>query len=142
MVFENMWKLLQERIKSLIIRWKLRKTNRMLELWIRKGRALNDNGKHQEAIECYDAVLRINPCHHQIWSFKGNALLKLERLQEAKEAFAHFVRFAPPEHAQYALQAKELMQSIEDTVRMKKKRIAGGSGRRVVKKREKRDVHP
>jgi tetratricopeptide (TPR) repeat protein len=135
MVFENMWKLLQERIKSLVVRWKLRKTNQMLELWIRKGRALNNNGKHQEAIECYDAVLRINPCHHQVWSFKGNALLKLERLQEAKDAFAHFVRFAPSE-SQYISQAKELMHSIEDTIKMEKRPV-GGSGRRVVKKQEK-----
>jgi cytochrome c-type biogenesis protein CcmH/NrfG len=93
-----------------------------------------------EAIECYDAVLRINPCHHQVWSFKGNALLKLERLQEAKDAFAHFVRFAPPE-SQYISQAKELMQSIEDTIKMEK-RTAGGSDRRVVKKRKKGDIHP
>jgi tetratricopeptide (TPR) repeat protein len=140
MVFENMWKRLQERIRSLILRWKLRKTNQMLKLWIRKGRALNNNGKHQEAIECYDAVLRINPCHHQVWSFKGNALLNLERLQEAKDAFAHFVKFAPPE-SQYISQAKELMQSIEDTIKMEK-RTAGGSDRRVVKKRKKGDIHP
>jgi tetratricopeptide (TPR) repeat protein/tRNA A-37 threonylcarbamoyl transferase component Bud32 len=51
--------------------------------WNNKGVALDNLGKPQEAIECYDRALEINPRYAGAWYNKGTALDDLGKYQEA-----------------------------------------------------------
>jgi coenzyme F420-reducing hydrogenase delta subunit-like protein len=55
--------------------------------WNNKGVALNNLGKSQESIECYNKALVINPRYIEVWNNKGNALISLGKLQQAIECF-------------------------------------------------------
>lgn len=112
---------LWEKIKKVTAGWKLSKAKWMQRLWIKKGIVLDNAGKHQEAIVCYDTTLAIDPKHPMAWSFKGSALLKLGRYQQAREAFQNFIKFAPPEYAKYVSETKEIIRGIETIVGKSKK---------------------
>ena len=45
--------------------------------WNNKGYALAELGQHEEAIECYDKVIRIDPEDYDAWHNKGTALAEL-----------------------------------------------------------------
>ncbi|MDQ3967043.1 MAG: tetratricopeptide repeat-containing serine protease family protein, partial [Thermoproteota archaeon] len=51
--------------------------------WYNKGLALDNLGKHQEAIACYDNALEIDPNCANPWNNKGNALANLSKYEEA-----------------------------------------------------------
>lgn len=51
--------------------------------WYSKGDAFVNQGKYNEAIECYDKVLEIDPNHIIAWNNKGWALNELGRYSEA-----------------------------------------------------------
>jgi len=55
--------------------------------WNNKGGALDNLGRHREAIECYDKALDINPGYADAWYNKGLALYDLGRRGEAIECF-------------------------------------------------------
>jgi len=55
--------------------------------WVIKGFSLGTLGKYQEAIECYDRAIEINPRYAEAWSNKGNALSGLGRHEEAIECY-------------------------------------------------------
>ena len=55
--------------------------------WHNKGFALDNSGKHKEAIECYDKVIELDPKDADTWYNKGIALQKLGRDDEAEECF-------------------------------------------------------
>jgi tetratricopeptide (TPR) repeat protein len=68
-----------------------RRPDGWLDVWLRKGALhalLNNN---DEAVECYDRVLKIDPNFAKAWFYKGQALIKLSRndaqycLDKAKE---------------------------------------------------------
>jgi len=92
----------------------------MQRLWIRKGIALDQEDRSQEALTCYDTALQINPTDPMAWNFRGGTLLKLGRLREAREAFQNFIKFAPPEYAKYVSETKEIMREI-DVIKKKEK---------------------
>ena len=58
-----------------------------MEAWNNKGIALDDLGKHEEAIKCYDKALELNPKYEKAWNNKGNTFEKLGRKEEAQECF-------------------------------------------------------
>ena len=51
--------------------------------WNNKGVALSRLGRYQEAIECYDNALEIDPRHVNAWDNKGLNLNSVGRYQEA-----------------------------------------------------------
>jgi len=51
--------------------------------WNSKGASLNALGRHQEAINCYERALAIDPNHPTVWHNKGVALHFLHRHDEA-----------------------------------------------------------
>jgi tetratricopeptide (TPR) repeat protein len=53
--------------------------------WVNKGAAFRFLGKHQNAIECYDKALSINPHYYMAWFGKGVAFNKLGKNKESLE---------------------------------------------------------
>jgi tetratricopeptide (TPR) repeat protein len=51
--------------------------------WNEKGCDLGDQGKHQEAIKCFDKAIEIEPNDIDAWNGKGNALYCLGKYDEA-----------------------------------------------------------
>ena len=62
---------------------------------LRKGNALADLGKLDEAIEAFDQALAINPDYHLALFNKGTALADLGKLDEAIEAFDQALAIKP-----------------------------------------------
>jgi tetratricopeptide (TPR) repeat protein len=104
---------LWEKIMKIISCWKSRKAKTMQMVWIKKGIALDNNGKHREAIAYYDMVLTMDLKHPLAWGFKGAALLNLGKLREAKEAYQNLIKFAPPKYAEYASESRNIVKKIE-----------------------------
>lgn len=52
-----------------------------------KGLALDNNGKHDEALEVYEKGILINPDFETLWYNKGVAFFNLSRYQEAIKAY-------------------------------------------------------
>ncbi len=57
--------------------------------WYQKGIILDEQGKHEEAVEAYDEVLKIDPQCAMAWYNKAAALKKIGRENESEEAFAN-----------------------------------------------------
>ena len=56
--------------------------------WFNKGNALLIQKRYEEAIECYDKVIRLNPEDYHAWHNKGESLKELGRDDKAEECFA------------------------------------------------------
>jgi tetratricopeptide (TPR) repeat protein len=75
----------------------IRKCNELLQpdnnstiyakLWYTKGTALANLGKYDQAIECFDKAIKINPNEPKIWYTKGTALANLGKYDQAIECF-------------------------------------------------------
>ena len=55
--------------------------------WINKGKALYELGRPEEAIECFDKAIELDPKKASAWYNKGTALTSLGRPEEAIECF-------------------------------------------------------
>ena len=55
--------------------------------WLNKGNSLANLKKFEEAIACYDEVIKKNPKYPSVFRHKGMALQKLGRDKEAKHCF-------------------------------------------------------
>jgi tetratricopeptide (TPR) repeat protein len=44
-------------------------------------------GKYEEAIKCYDRILKLNPSSKTALGYKGLTLLKLKRRDEARQCY-------------------------------------------------------
>jgi tetratricopeptide (TPR) repeat protein len=51
--------------------------------WYNKGVSLENLGKYQEAIACYDIALEINPSDAEAWGGKG--LQKINLIEHKKQ---------------------------------------------------------
>jgi tetratricopeptide (TPR) repeat protein len=56
-------------------------------IWYTKGTALGNLGKYEQAIECFDKAIKINPNEPKIWYTKGIALGNLGKYEQAIECF-------------------------------------------------------
>jgi tetratricopeptide (TPR) repeat protein len=65
------------------------------KLWNNRGTALANLGKHQQAIECFDKAIEINPNDVNIWNSKGTALANLGKHQQAIECFDKAIEINP-----------------------------------------------
>ena len=59
------------------------------------GIALSELGKYEEAIECYDEAIRINPDYASAYLNKGSALSDLGKKEEAIECYDEAIRIKP-----------------------------------------------
>jgi tetratricopeptide (TPR) repeat protein len=55
--------------------------------WCDKGDALAKSGRHQEALQCFDNALAIDPRYAMAWALKGTTLGMLDRHEEALQCF-------------------------------------------------------
>jgi len=63
--------------------------------YINRGRALSNQGKHEEAIAAYEIAIEINPAVGATYNNLGNSLQSLERLEEAVEAYRTAIELMP-----------------------------------------------
>jgi transposase len=72
----------------------LSKNSKTLGVWFHDGRELLEEGKFEEALECFDNALHINPNDPECLEEKGRALDKLGRHQEAIKCYHKARRMA------------------------------------------------
>jgi len=65
------------------------------EEWFRKGDALDDIEKREEAIVCFDKCIALKPDHAQAHYVKGFSLFVLGRKQEAMQAYDNAIKYDP-----------------------------------------------
>ena len=65
------------------------------EDWVNKGAALAESGQFQQAIECCDRAIALNPDYAEAWSNKSAALLDLGQYQEALECSNRAIGLKP-----------------------------------------------
>ena len=65
----------------------LGETPKCAELWGWKGYALHELGRDEEAIECYDIALEIDPNDVKTLYYKNYSLYKLRRHEEAIKCY-------------------------------------------------------
>jgi len=63
--------------------------------WYSKGAALVVLGRYEEALECIDTALRMNPRNEVAWVNKGNALVRMGRLVDALKCYNSAIKVNP-----------------------------------------------
>ena len=62
---------------------------------MKKGMSFLENGKYEEALDCFEKILVSNPDNPDIWNKKGIALRSLGRYDEAIESFNKALEINP-----------------------------------------------
>lgn len=65
------------------------------------GKTLIDEGKYEEAIECFDKIIELNPAFIKAYNNKGISLSWLSRDEEAIECFDKAIGLNPEDHEAY-----------------------------------------
>lgn len=65
--------------------------NNYVSAWNDKGVALMELGKFQDALKCFEQVIRLEPSDNMAWYNRGYVLLILEEYQEAVNTFDLFL---------------------------------------------------
>ncbi len=63
--------------------------------WYSKGAALISLGRFEEAIECLDKAIEINPLNEVTWNNKGNAFSRLGRHKDAIDCYDRALKINP-----------------------------------------------
>ena len=66
--------------------------------WFHRGLELAESGNYEEAIECVDKSLEIDPKHAGAWRFKGMTLIRLGKAPEALQCFNKALEIDPKHH--------------------------------------------
>ena len=62
---------------------------------LKKGMNFLEDGKYEEALDCFEKILASNPSDPNIWNKKGVALRSLGRYDEAIESFNKALEISP-----------------------------------------------
>ena len=62
---------------------------------MKKGISFLEDGKYEEALDCFEKILVSNPNDPNIWNKKGVALRSLGRYDEAIESFNKALEITP-----------------------------------------------
>jgi tetratricopeptide (TPR) repeat protein len=65
------------------------------KLWYGKGTALANLGKCEQAIECFDKAIKINPNESDLWCSKGTALYYLGKYEESIKCYNKSIAIDP-----------------------------------------------
>jgi tetratricopeptide (TPR) repeat protein len=66
--------------------------------WFSKGLEFQESGKLEEAIECYDKALEINPLYEGAWGNKGTCLDSMGRYSNALKCYDKVLEINPKSH--------------------------------------------
>ncbi len=96
--------------------------------WNNKGVVQTKLGKYNEALDCFDRALKMNPGVSNIWMNRGIALVKLNEFEEAMDCFDRAIQLDPNNEAAKRRRNKcwykwKLMEAKED-------HMTGGKTRR------------
>jgi tetratricopeptide (TPR) repeat protein len=61
----------------------------------KKGISFLEDGKYEEALDCFEKILESNPNNPDIWNKKGVALRSMGRYNEAIESFNKALEISP-----------------------------------------------
>jgi tetratricopeptide (TPR) repeat protein len=64
-------------------------------IWIRKGLDLEDEQRHEEAMDCFDKAIELNPKDEYVWYWKGNCLRDMQRYEEALVCYDKAIELNP-----------------------------------------------
>ncbi|NJD53380.1 MAG: tetratricopeptide repeat protein [Candidatus Methanoperedens sp.] len=64
-------------------------------VWVNKGNTLVESGMYQEAIQCYDKALEINPGMADVWNNKALAMARIARYEEAVTCYNKAIDLKP-----------------------------------------------
>ena len=62
---------------------------------MKKGMSFLEDGRYEEALDCFEKILASNPDNPDIWNKKGVALRSLGRYDEAIESFNKALEITP-----------------------------------------------
>ena len=62
---------------------------------MKKGMSFLEDGKYEEALDCFEKILVSNPDNPDIWNKKGVTLRSLGRYDEAIESFNKALEITP-----------------------------------------------
>ena len=65
------------------------------EYWNKKGDVLFKLYSHDEALQCFDKAIQLEPNNAEYWNKKGNALHNLYRYEEALQCFDKAIQLEP-----------------------------------------------
>jgi tetratricopeptide (TPR) repeat protein len=71
------------------------KTAEYAAAWYKKGVALGNSERYEEAIKCFDKAIEIDPSYADAWNLKGLVLVNLERYEEAIRYFDKAIEIDP-----------------------------------------------
>ena len=77
--------------------------------WNNDGVKLSKLGKFEDAIECYDRAIEIDPNFFLAWGNKGLALFNLKRYEEAMECFDKNIEIKPRDFQGYENKGRALL---------------------------------
>ncbi|MHA1271497.1 MAG: tetratricopeptide repeat protein [Candidatus Helarchaeota archaeon] len=101
------------------------------DAWNNKGVALDDQGKYEEAIECYERALEIDPNDKDAWNNKGVALRKQGKYEEAIECYERALEIDPNDkdvikNKEYLLYQIKKDEKIKELIKRVEKSISDG----------------
>jgi len=67
----------------------------ILEYWFYQGNNNFRDGRYQEAVDCYNKAIEIDPFYREVWCNKGIALCNLTKYHEAIDAFNQALNIDP-----------------------------------------------
>lgn len=65
------------------------------EFWFNRGVELATLNRYQEAMDCFDYSLAIEPRNYKTWIWRGGMLTHLDRYKEASASFEQAVKLEP-----------------------------------------------
>lgn len=66
-----------------------------IQRFIEKGTSLLQDSKYEEALQCFESALVLDPKNTSLWNKKGIALRSLGRYDEAIECFNRSLEIEP-----------------------------------------------
>ena len=63
--------------------------------WNNEGKALYEQKRYDEAIQCFNKAIELNPSYELAWNNKGTALYMLKRYKEAIKCFDEVLKINP-----------------------------------------------
>ncbi|MHC1597395.1 MAG: protein kinase domain-containing protein, partial [Methermicoccaceae archaeon] len=83
---------------------------------LKKGIALAKRGRYEDAIECYDKALKIDPKDADAWKKKGNALDELGRYEDAIECYDEALKIDPDDKEVKSSREAALNKQLSDSI--------------------------